>query len=480
MAAAAPQARVNAAAQIETRLAFYEITDAERDRLRSLAPVVARTIGPALDHFYAKVAATPQANAFFRDRTHMAKAHGAQQKHWGAITEGRLDAAYYERAQRIGQVHARIGLEPQWYVGGYAMVAQRLVEAVIAGSAMTPRRKLAQQVSALVKAVLLDIEISISVYQRDTHNEIIDKIGVGMDRLAQGDLTHRISGLNPRFARLEADFNSAMDALEASMTGIGSATRIVRDGAQSIAAASGDLGQRTERQASTLEEVAAAMRSVTDAVHGAARDADAADHQAKAVRDNADQGREVIGSAVSTMDEIGKSAHEINRIIDLIDGIAFQTNLLALNAGIEAARAGETGRGFAVVASEVRVLAQRSADAASEIKALIAGRSEEIERGVAQVNNAGQVFDRLVDQIGQIGRAIADISATMTDRSDGLNAINSAIDTMDRMTQQNAAMVEQASAAAQSLAGEADVMAGLAGRFSSKDAAPAQVALRAA
>lgn len=460
----------DSAEQIASRLSFYEFTTLERQDLAAVRQHVTRALGPALDRLYAKIDATPATRGFFADKAHMAKGKAAQGRHWAAIAEGRLDGSYYDSAQRIGEVHARIGLEPRWYVGGYALVAQNLIDEVITSGRFTSRRKLAGQVNALVKAILLDMEISISVYQRATHEEIIDKIGLGMERLAAGDLTHRVSGLNTHFARLESDFNEAMDALQRSMSGVAGATQIVRDGAQEIAVASNDLGLRTERQASTLEEVAAAVREITNSVELAARGASEADRQAGTIRTEAAEGREVIGQAVVTMDEIGKSSHEINRIVDLIEGIAFQTNLLALNAGIEAARAGEAGKGFAVVAAEVRVLAQRTTDAASEIKTLIVSRSEEIERGVTVVNRAGQMFDRLVDQIATIGTAIGKISSTMHERSSGLQSVNSAIGDMDLMTQQNAAMVEESSAAAQNLAGEAERMAKLADRFTTEPA----------
>ncbi|MEO0062469.1 MAG: hypothetical protein RLZZ08_1029 [Pseudomonadota bacterium] len=455
----------DAAEQIRSRLEFYEFDAAEREELKGLAPAVAKVIGPALDHFYARVARTPETARFFADKPHMDRAKGAQAAHWDVITQGRLDETYYLRSQRIGQVHARIGLDPRWYVGGYAMVAQRLIEEVITTSRLTSRRKLARQVNALVKAVLLDMEIAISVYQHTTGEEIIDKVGAGLTHLAQGDLSYRVSGVNPRYVRLQEDFNAAVATLETSISGVTSAAQTVRDGAQEIAVASNDLGLRTERQASTLEEAAAAMREITTAIQGTTRDASEADRNAETARTQAAEGREVIGSAVQAMEEIGKSSHEINRIVDLIEGIAFQTNLLALNAGIEAARAGEAGRGFAVVATEVRVLAQRTTDAANEIKTLITDRSEEIERGVDLVGQAGTAFDRLVDQVGSIGRAIADMARTMGERSGGLHAVNAAIGDMDMMTQQNAAMVEEASAAAQSLAGESSRMAGLVDSF---------------
>lgn len=458
----------DSADQIGSRLSFYEFTSAERQHLGTVQHQVQRALGPALDRLYAKIEATPQTRSFFADKSHMAKGKAAQGRHWQTIAEGRLDAAYYDSAQRIGEVHARIGLEPRWYVGGYALVAQGLIEEVITHARFASRRKLADQVSALVKAILLDMEISISVYQRSTHQEIIDKIGVGLERLAAGDLTHRIHGLNKHFARLEGDFNEAMEELQRSMSGVSSATETVRDGAQEIAVASNDLGLRTERQASTLEEVAAAVRDITDSVEVAARGASEADRQAGEVCAEATEGRAVIGQAVVTMDDIGKSSHEINRIVDLIEGIAFQTNLLALNAGIEAARAGEAGKGFAVVATEVRVLAQRTTEAASEIKNLIVNRSEEIERGVTVVNLAGQMFDRLVDQISSIGTAIGKIATTMHDRSSGLKTVNAAIGEMDLMTQQNAAMVEESSAAAQNLAGESERMARMAARFTTE------------
>jgi len=439
----------DSAEQIASRLSFYEFTTLERQDLAAVRQHVTRALGPALDRLYAKIDATPATRGFFADKAHMAKGKAAQGRHWAAIAEGRLDGSYYDSAQRIGEVHARIGLEPRWYVGGYALVAQNLIDEVITSGRFTSRRKLAGQVNALVKAILLDMEISISVYQRATHEEIIDKIGLGMERLAAGDLTHRVSGLNTHFARLESDFNEAMDALQRSMSGVAGATQIVRDGAQEIAVASNDLGLRTERQASTLEEVAAAVREITNSVELAARGASEADRQAGTIRTEAAEGREVIGQAVVTMDEIGKSSHEINRIVDLIEGIAFQTNLLALNASIEAARAGEAGKGFAIVADEVRQLADRAAKASKEIEKIVMQIQSEtnlvmraMEDGTQQVlegtklaEQAKRALDDIIQVSNRIDVLVRSITADTVEQTDTSRSVAQVVRSVEKTAQ---------------------------------------------
>ena len=458
-----------AAQTIESRITFTEFTDDQRQRLRDIAPVVDRALSPALDRFYARISQVPETRAFFADQGHMDHAKSAQANHWRVITEGKLDQNYFDRAQKIGRVHARIGLEPRWYIGGYALVAERLIEEVIQARRFSSKKRLAAEVNALVKAILLDVEIAVSVYQTTADEEIMSKVGVGLAALSDGDVSHRVEGVQHRFARLQEDFNRAMESLEQSISGFRQGAVSVSNGAQEIAAASSDLGARTERQASALVESAGAMREITRAIGETANSATEASQVAQEARRETDEGREQIARAVQSMDDIGKSSSEINRIVDLIEGIAFQTNLLALNAGVEAARAGDAGKGFAVVATEVRMLAQRTAAAALEIKELITARSETVDRGVEMVSDADRRFTGIAERVNQIAGLVSEISTSMAQRATGLQAVNTALGEMDHMTQQNAAMVEQASASARSLAEESSMLNSLAARFRSKD-----------
>ena len=307
--------------------------------------------------------------------------------------------------------------------------------------------------------------------------QVVEALAEGLDRLSAGDLTHRIeTAFAPEYERLRADFNGAMERLHATVAEISGNTGELLRGADEISSAAGDLSTRTERQAASLEETAAAMEEITATVKKTAegaREAQALVGQSKA---DAERSGEVVGAAVAAMSEIEKSAQQISQIIGVIDEIAFQTNLLALNAGVEAARAGDAGKGFAVVASEVRGLAQRSADAAKEIKSLISASTAQVDQGVELVGGAGEALHRILGQVAQIDTVITAIAASAGEQSTGLSEVNVAVAQMDQVTQQNAAMVEQTSAASESLRRETLRLAEMIAHFRTDGARPAGVA----
>ena len=310
--------------------------------------------------------------------------------------------------------------------------------------------------------------------------EMVDALATNLARLAQGDLTANISGrFEGRYAQVQTDFNAAMDSLREVMSTITSATGGMRGGADEIAAASDDLSRRTEQQAASLEETAAALDEITATVRRSADGARNAAAAASGAKADATKSGDVVRDAVGAMAEIEQSAGQINQIIGVIDEIAFQTNLLALNAGVEAARAGDAGRGFAVVAQEVRALAQRSADAAKEIKTLIANSSSQVERGVKLVGDTGQALTAIVSKVTEIDVLISEIAQSSQEQATGLAQVNVAVNQMDQVTQQNAAMVEQATAAASSLKSDAVQLADLVARFHLDNAPAAQTTARA-
>ena len=222
-----------------------------------------------------------------------------------------------------------------------------------------------------------------------------------------------------------------------------------------VSQASDDLSRRTEQQAASLEESAAALEQITATVKRSAEGAVEAGGVVEAAHREAVDGQQVVNRAIQAMGAIEESSAQIGNIIGVIDEIAFQTNLLALNAGVEAARAGDAGRGFAVVASEVRALAQRSAEAAKEIKSLISASSRQVGDGVSLVGDTGQALERIADQIGRLTTIAREISASSQEQATGLQQVNVAVSQMDQMTQQNAAMVEETTAASHSLASDA-------------------------
>ena len=307
------------------------------------------------------------------------------------------------------------------------------------------------------------------VFQKTVEEEavvVVAGLAQGLKQLSEGDLTARISQAFPaKYETLRVDFNAASERLEHTLAGMVGSAQIIRNGAAEIAGAADDLSRRTERQAAGLEETAAALDEITATVRKTATGAKAAAEVVLAARGDAQTSGDVVQQAVAAMSGIEKSAAEISQIIGVIDEIAFQTNLLALNAGVEAARAGEAGRGFAVVASEVRALAQRSAEAAKEIKALISASSQQVGSGVLLVGQTGEVLQRIVGRVAEIDALVGEIAASANEQSNGLAQVNTAVNQMDQVTQQNAAMVEESTAASHSLSTEAESLAASAARF---------------
>ena len=306
---------------------------------------------------------------------------------------------------------------------------------------------------------------------------LVSGVAEGLARLAQGDLTCR---LETRFAAqydsLIANFNTAVAQLEAAMRRIVVTSAGIRIGTGEITHASDDMARRTENRAATLEQTTAALNEITGLVRQTAGGAADARQIVMTARADAEQSGRVVQGAVAAMAAIEESSEKITQIIGVIDEIAFQTNLLALNAGVEAARAGESGRGFAVVAAEVRALAQRSAAAAKEIKALIATSTGQVAQGVKLVGETGRSLGRIVAHVAQIDSAVGAIATSAQTQAASLNEVNGAINQMDQVTQQNAAMVEQATAASHSLAQEAEELSRLTGQFqiAADKPAPAQ------
>jgi methyl-accepting chemotaxis protein len=292
-------------------------------------------------------------------------------------------------------------------------------------------------------------------------------IGEGMTALAEGDLTARMAEarFTPEMRRIPEDFNQAMGSMGDAIQGIQAAASEIRQGSNEISRAADNLSQRTERQAAGLEETAAALDEITATVRRSAEGAQTARTVTEAARQAAHESSGVVQEAVTAMSGIESSSAAITEIIEVIEGLSFQTNLLALNAGVEAARAGEAGKGFAVVASEVRALAQRSAESANRIKTLIHTSSGHVENGVGLVNRVGERLTGIVAQVEQINDLVAEIASSAREQATGLAEINTAVNQMDQVTQQNAAMVEETTAASRALAREASELERLIARF---------------
>jgi methyl-accepting chemotaxis protein len=296
--------------------------------------------------------------------------------------------------------------------------------------------------------------------------EVVAELGYGLENLAKGNLTYRVSkAFTAEYKKIQDDFNAAIQQLQDTVQRIASSSTEISNAAAEISTATTDLSQRTEEQAASLEETSASMEEIAATVKKNAENAQRANELTQGTREVAGRGEAVVAEAVTAMAQIEESSRKISDIISVIDEIARQTNLLALNAAVEAARAGEAGRGFAVVASEVRSLAQRSSQAAKDIKDLIVNSSGQVQTGVQLVNRAGDSLKDILQSIRSVAELVADIANASTEQATGVDQINKALAQMDEVTQQNSALVEENAATAKTLADQSNALDGRVAAF---------------
>jgi methyl-accepting chemotaxis protein len=460
------QARRAQAGSLGDRLRFAGLGADQCDLLRQNRPMLEPHLKAGLRDLFQRFQSFPDAARNFVSENQIDRLHDLQTSHWGVLTDARFDALYAERVKVLSDSESKMGLDPRWHVAGHGVMLEHLLSGVIAEmggrSLLSTGRKRSQEladlVNSIIRLVMVDVEIAVSLRFNELrlkHQRSLDEqhqadqaeaseIFAGViAALSERDLTARVEGDVPDVYRGQAEMlNAALDQMQASLGGFAESaeqsrttTQALSDSARTVATCSSEQSDELMTTARTLGEIAALVREN-------AGQTKSAEKAVASTRVSAEQSGDVVGRAINAMADIEQSAEKIGEIIGVIDEIAFQTNLLALNAGIEAARAGDSGRGFAVVAQEVRALAQRSADAAREIKTLVSGTKSQVEAGVQMVAQTQDAIGSIVRQVTDINAAIAGIAEQTSEQARGLDAVTADIGEIGNRVGRNAELAQ--------------------------------------
>lgn len=469
--------------EMTSRLEFAAFDTKQRSLLASAQKRIESILPRALDRFYTNVRNTPQTMRFFKDEKHMGTAKGAQSRHWSRIASGQFDDAYYESVRRIGERHAIIGLEPRWYIGAYSVLLEEMFRGLAGGSRLKRllpgRSRDVELLIAVMKAALVDMELSVSIYferTKESQVTVVEALENELGRLSRGDLTAQIEAeFAPEYATVKSNFNKALANLRGIIGSVMSSATLLRTGSGEIAQASEDLARRTESNAANLEETSAAITQIDQRIKATADAASRTVAQADQTIHTVSGGRSTVDEAVQAMGRVSESAKGIDSVIEGLDKIAFQTRVLAMNAAVEAGRAGEAGRGFAVVADLVSALAMRAEEEAGRARDQLTVTQTDIVTAVDAVQKVDGSLAAITEGVGEVHSSLGTMATDNQAQAVAITQISAAISSMDQATQQNAAMVEQTSAAARNLLTEVSSLTEQAGAFNTGNSTDAVV-----
>ncbi|KKX31957.1 globin-coupled sensor protein [Rhizobium sp. LC145] len=469
------QARRAQAGSLGERLAFAGLDGEFCDLLRRFRPMLEPHLKAGLRDLFQRYQSSPEAARNFQSENQVDRLHDLQASHWSVLTDARFDALYAERVKMLSDTESRMGLDPRWHVAGHAVVLEHLISGAlseIGGKAMLPaarrrEREIMELVSAVIRLVMVDVEIAVSLRfneQRQKHQralaeqreadqvEVVQLFSGVAASLAERDLTVTAPMDVPEaYGELAALLGQAVETMRTSVERAETQGREAAGLSETLGRDARTFAAASVEHADRLEEAARQLTAITGKVRESAAETAAAEKAAAATRRSVEQSGEVVGRAINAMADIEASAEKIGQIIGSIDEIAFQTNLLALNAGIEAARAGESGRGFAVVAQEVRALAQRSAEAAREIKSLVNGTKTQVDAGVEMVHRTQDAIGGIVRQVSEINDAIAGIARESGEQAAGLDRVSAEIGVIGEGVAANAGIASRAGGGADEL-----------------------------
>lgn len=458
------------AGSLGDRLRFAGLDAGACDVVRKHRQTLEPHVKAALRDYFHRLQSAPDAARLFSSEHQIDRLHDLQSSHWSVLTDARFDSLYAERVKVLSDAESRMGIDPRWHMAGHAIVLEHVLCGLISEAwpksilsmGKAKREELSGLIAALVRTIMVDAEISVSLRfnelrqagqrslaeQRRGDAEAVTALLAPVVRgLLQKDFSARVTGEVPEgYEEIAGLFNQALDEIQQDLSTLAEKRSTIENSATELATSAAAFAESAGRQSSGLSEAGQILAEMAGRVRDNAKDTRSAEEAASATRQSAEKSGEIVGQAISAMADIEASAEKIGQIIGVIDEIAFQTNLLALNAGIEAARAGESGRGFAVVAQEVRALAQRSGDAAREIKELVTGTKAQVDAGVEMVARTQEAIGGIVEQVTGINTAIAGIAVKTTAEAEGLETVSADV---KRIGQEVVAGAQQASSARQ-------------------------------